>query len=355
MRKLTAIMTVTAALCLPVSAAFEPVSQSPWLQGGVASSLFPRSPLALGHNPASLALLEGPGLAVSASRPFGLKRLDRTALAGNLLGNTWALGGMVSVSGDDAYTEITADAAMAWRLLPRVAAGMGLSLNRLQISGYGRATGGALHASAVWSPVDGVYATALCRSLVRTDLGSSGDPASPRSVEMALGAVPAENVVLSLGAAGQEGVDMEYSIHTAFSPADMLAFCTGIRTGPTRFWASVQLSLPFLSVQYGYGEHSSLPGSHSISVSHGNCCFRPRTISAASQDEADTAVEFPLDVNTATEEQLTAIPGIGPAKASAIASWIRTNGPVSSVLQLEEVPGIGPSLMQVLAEYLTAE
>lgn len=355
MRKLTAVLTVIVVLCLPVSAAFEPVSQSPWLQGGVASSLFPRSPLALGHNPASLALLEGPGLAVSASRPFGLRRLDRTAVAGNILGSTWAVGGMFSVSGDDSYTEISADAALAWRLVPRVAAGLGLSLNRLQISGYGRATGGALHASAVWSPVDGVYATALVRSLVRTDLGSSADPASPRSVEMALGVVPAENVVLSLGAAGQEGVNMEYSVHTAFSPADMLSLCTGIRTGPVRFWASVQLSVPFLEVQYGYGEHSSLPGTHSVSVSRGNCGFRPRPISTSSREEVEAAVEFPLNVNTATEEQLTAIPGIGPAKASAITSWVRTNGPVSSVLQLEEVPGIGPSMMQVLSEYLTAE
>lgn len=355
MRKLTAILTVTAAMCFPVSAAFEPVSLSPWLQGGVASSLFPRSPLALGHNPSSLALLEGPGLAVSASRPFGLKRLDRTAVAGNIPGGAWAVGGMLSVSGDDSYTEISADAALAWRLVPRVAAGLGLSLNRLQISGYGRATGGALHCSAVWSPVDGVYATALIRSLVRTGLGSSGDPASPRSVEMALGAVPAENVVISLGAAGQEGVNMEYSVHTAFSPVDMLALCTGIRTGPTRFWASVQLSVPFLEVQYGYGEHSSLPGTHSISLSHGDSGFRPRAMNASPQEEVEAAVEFPLNVNTATEEQLTEIPGIGPAKASAITSWIRTNGPVSSVLQLEAVPGIGPSMIQVLAEYLTAE
>ncbi|MBN2587958.1 MAG: helix-hairpin-helix domain-containing protein [Candidatus Fermentibacteraceae bacterium] len=355
MAKIMAAVLIAALLVSTSRAAFEPVPESPLLQGGIASSLFPRSSLALGLNPVSLALLEGPGIAASASRPYGLRRLDRTALAGSAPLGSCVLGGMLSVTGDETYTEMTADAGFAWKLIPRVAAAVGISVRRLQISGYGRALGASMNASVVWSPAEGIYSTALIRSLARTDLGSSGDPAAPRSLELALGVVPAENVVIALGASDQEGVDLEYSVHTGFSPVPGLALCTGVRTGPARFWAAAEVSLSSLGLQYGYGEHSSLPGTHSIAVSWGSSAFRPEALDLSEDDENGREVVFPLNVNTATEEQLELIPGVGPAKASAIVSWVRMNGPVNSLESLEEVPGIGPSLMRVLREYLVVE
>jgi competence protein ComEA len=51
-----------------------------------------------------------------------------------------------------------------------------------------------------------------------------------------------------------------------------------------------------------------------------------------------------LDVNAATVEQLTELPGIGEAKARAIVA-ARAERPFSSVDDLERVKGIGPSLV----------
>lgn len=339
----------------PCRAAFEPVFQSPWLQGGAASTLFPRSPLALRHNPVSLGLLECSGVAVSAARPFGLRGLDRTAAAGALLTGDWAAGGMISVSGDGSYTESAADIGVAWKLVPGMAAGVGLCACNLQIGGYGRATGAAFNLAVAWSPVPGVYSTGILRSLVRTELGESGDPAAPRSLEFAAGVVPSKDIVLAIGLAQQEGVDMEVSVHTSFSPAEFLSLSSGILTDPLRFWAAVEVSLASLGVQYGYGEHSSLPSSHSVSIAWGDCSFRPEPLDLSSGEGTDGEVSFPINVNDATEEQLLQIPGIGPAKASAVVSWIRMNGPVASIEELLEVPGIGPSLVGVMSEYLTAE
>ena len=49
----------------------------------------------------------------------------------------------------------------------------------------------------------------------------------------------------------------------------------------------------------------------------------------------------PLDLNTATLEQLDGLPGVGPVTAQRIVEWRTRNGRFASVDQLREVEGIG--------------
>ncbi|MBD3277468.1 MAG: hypothetical protein GF388_04125 [Candidatus Aegiribacteria sp.] len=335
--------------------AFEPVSQSPWLNGGISSSLFPRSPLSILANPASTGLMECPAVAVSASRPFGLRELDRTAAAGNFMLGSMSFGTALTASGDGAYTEITLMTSAGWKLSRSFVAAAGLNLMRLHISGYGRATGGSADLAAVWSPAGGLYSTVLVRSLFRSGLGNSGDPAAPRSVEAAIGAVPVSGVRCAAGITRQEELDMEYSFSTVFSPASMINIGAGGTTSPARFWVSLEVAVSDLGLGYGYGQHSTLPETHSVSVRWGSCAFRPEVLDLGEDEEEEQPVQFPLEINSATEEELQQIPGIGPSKASAIAAWLRENGPVTSLQQLIEVPGVGPSIMETLQQYLVAE
>ena len=56
----------------------------------------------------------------------------------------------------------------------------------------------------------------------------------------------------------------------------------------------------------------------------------------------------PLDLNTASPEQLDALPGIGPATAQKIVDYRQAHGPFRAVDDLEAVPGIGPSKLAQL-------
>ncbi|HTN81395.1 MAG TPA: helix-hairpin-helix domain-containing protein [Acidimicrobiales bacterium] len=57
----------------------------------------------------------------------------------------------------------------------------------------------------------------------------------------------------------------------------------------------------------------------------------------------------PLDLNTASETELDALPGVGPATAAAIVSYREHHGAFTSVDQLLEVRGIGPAKLDQIA------
>lgn len=55
-----------------------------------------------------------------------------------------------------------------------------------------------------------------------------------------------------------------------------------------------------------------------------------------------------LNLNSATETDFEALPGVGPVLAARILAWRTTNGTFSSIDELGEVSGIGPSILENL-------
>lgn len=69
---------------------------------------------------------------------------------------------------------------------------------------------------------------------------------------------------------------------------------------------------------------------------------------SAPQSSIDGPMVGPLDLNTATAEQLDALPGVGPATAQRIIEFREQNNGFRSVNQLLDVPGIGESKLAAL-------
>jgi competence protein ComEA len=55
-----------------------------------------------------------------------------------------------------------------------------------------------------------------------------------------------------------------------------------------------------------------------------------------------------VNINTATQAELEALHGIGPAKAKAIIDYRKKKGPFKTPGNLEKVKGIGPATMKRL-------
>ena len=72
-----------------------------------------------------------------------------------------------------------------------------------------------------------------------------------------------------------------------------------------------------------------------------------------SSDNSATAVSYPINLNTATVEELTSIDGLGESRASAIIEYRDYLGGYTSVEQIKEISGIGEATYAKLAPYLT--
>jgi competence protein ComEA len=60
-----------------------------------------------------------------------------------------------------------------------------------------------------------------------------------------------------------------------------------------------------------------------------------------------------VNLNTATKEELVALPGIGPAKAQAILDYRNSHGQFKSIEEVKDVKGIGAKRFEKLKGELT--
>lgn len=77
------------------------------------------------------------------------------------------------------------------------------------------------------------------------------------------------------------------------------------------------------------------------------------TAASKSSDNSATAVSYPINLNTATVEELVSIDGLGESRASAIIEYREYLGGYTSVEQIKEISGIGDATYAKLAPYLT--
>ena len=74
---------------------------------------------------------------------------------------------------------------------------------------------------------------------------------------------------------------------------------------------------------------------------------------ASTQTTQPSKPVFPININTATAEELDLLPDIGPTRAEAIVAYRTEYGPFESVEDLIHVEGIGEKILAKILPYIT--
>ena len=99
------------------------------------------------------------------------------------------------------------------------------------------------------------------------------------------------------------------------------------------------------------GQGNAANGAAQNGASQGGAQPHPaRTLTASGSAQKGST---PVNINTATAEELQTLPRIGPAMAQRIIAWREAHGGFRSVDELDAVPGIGPSMLENLRPLVT--
>lgn len=99
------------------------------------------------------------------------------------------------------------------------------------------------------------------------------------------------------------------------------------------------------------GQGNAANGAAQNGASQGGTQPQPaRTLTASGSAQKGSS---PVNINTATAEELQTLPRIGPAMAQRIIAWREAHGGFRSVDELDAVPGIGPSMLENLRPLVT--
>ena len=141
-------------------------------------------------------------------------------------------------------------------------------------------------------------------------------------------ATVAQMFVDVVGAVRRPGL---YRVPDGARVADALARAGGVTS-------KAQLELVNLAARVADGEQVVVPRRGAASV--------PSAVGAGAG--AGSVPTGPVHLNSATLEQLDALPGVGPVTAQKIADYREQHGGFGSVDELDAVPGIGPARLENL-------
>jgi competence protein ComEA len=177
----------------------------------------------------------------------------------------------------------------------------------------------------------GAVAVAVLLVLVVRHLGGGGAAApvvTPVRAPAKPAAAAAKLLVIDVaGAVRRPGL---YRLRSGSRIDDAIAAAGGAT-------AEAQLDTVNLAAPVADGEQIVVPGRGATAGG-----------ATATPPAAGSSPSAPLDLNSATLEQLEALPGIGPVTAQKILDYRQQHGAFHAVDELQGVPGIGPAHMAQL-------
>ena len=112
----------------------------------------------------------------------------------------------------------------------------------------------------------------------------------------------------------------------------------------------------YVGRNFPYGDtivRGETPASSTVSSPPNTPASKPADVGSSTDTGTAATPVFPININTATAEELDLLPDIGPKRAQAIVAYRQAYGPFSAPEDLLHVDGIGEIILEKIRPYIT--
>ena len=312
---------------------------------------------ALFLNPGGLSQITGTEISLFYQKPFGLDDVNIGSVSASFpLWRTRLNLGVLAL-GNGLYEEQTFVLAYSKSYQNRIYYGFNLKYHLVRINSHGSDGTLGLDIGLVVPINQQLHFGFVAKNINRPSVGNSQEKLA-QTFNTGLALYPHPRMILNLEIFKDVRFEQEIRFGVEFKAFDNLALRTGTANNPSRFSAGFGIRVNRFTVDYAFFTHNDLGLTHQMSFSiHldkkengkkkkekpviAKVDKKPKDL-AALKGKSDSADSIQLiNINTASEEELQKLPGIGEKLAAVIVEYRRKNGPFPETRDLLNIPGIG--------------
>ena len=138
-----------------------------------------------------------------------------------------------------------------------------------------------------------------------------------------------------------------YSINNAGNLGELIYKAGGLTEGVTL--KNMDSSTPIFN-----GQHFIIDSNGNVTITYSNTIIK-REIPNDESDAVDIVLNMGININTASKEELMALPKIGDVMSDRIIDYSEKNGGFKTIEEIKNVSGIGDKTFENIKDFITVE